>query len=51
MIIAHTTDVALQNQPGPVFSFTRKAGDADVIAEFKWLKEFDNKNRLEGDVL
>ncbi len=36
---------------GPALSFTRKAGNADVIAEFKWLKEFNNKNRLEGDVL
>ena len=36
---------------GPVLSFTRKAGNADIIAELKWLKEFNNKNRLEGDIL
>jgi hypothetical protein len=36
---------------GPALSFARKAGDADVVAEFKWLKEFNNKNRLEGDTL
>lgn len=36
---------------GPALSFTGKAGDTDLVAEFKWLKEFDNQNRLEGDVL
>lgn len=35
---------------GPVLSYTRKAGGIDVIVEVKWLNEFDNRNRLEGDV-
>lgn len=36
---------------GPVVSFTRTIDGASVIAELKWLKEFGNKNRLEGDTL
>ena len=36
---------------GPVLSYVGKAGDADIVAELKWIKEFDNRNRFEGDVL
>ncbi len=36
---------------GPVLSYTSKVGGKDVIAELKWLKEFGNKNRLEGETL
>jgi len=36
---------------GPALSYTRKAGGIDIVAELKWLKEFGNKNRLEGDIL
>lgn len=42
---------ARANGLGPVFSFASKVGGKDIIAELKWLKEFDNKNRLEGDTL
>jgi len=36
---------------GPVLSFIKKAGSTNISAELKWLKEFGNKNRLEGDTL
>ncbi len=36
---------------GPVASFITKVGGHDVIAEFKWLHEFDTRKRLEGDTL
>lgn len=42
---------ARANGLGPAFSFTRAAGGIDVIAEFKWIKEFGNEKRLEGDIL
>lgn len=34
---------------GPVLSYAGKIGDTDLIAEIKWLHEFEKKNRLEGD--
>lgn len=36
---------------GPVISYTSKVGGRDVIAELKWLHEFENQNRLEGDTV
>ncbi len=42
---------AQANGLGPVLSFASNAGGNDVIAELKWLKEFGNENRLEGDTL
>jgi hypothetical protein len=36
---------------GPALSFTRKAGNTNIVAEFKWLREFGNKKRLEGDIV
>ena len=36
---------------GPVFSYACKAAGKDIIAELKWLHEFDNQNRLEGDTI
>ncbi len=42
---------ARANGIGPVVSWTARKGNTDVIAELKWLHEFDNKNRLEGDVV
>ena len=36
---------------GPVLSYTRKLGKADLIAEVKWLHEVETRNRLEGDYL
>lgn len=42
---------AQANGVGPAFSFVSQVGERDVIAELKWLKEFDNENRLEGDTL
>ncbi|MEJ8827435.1 transporter [Variovorax humicola] len=34
---------------GPVASFVTKLGGHDVIAELKWLHEFEVQNRLKGD--
>jgi hypothetical protein len=34
---------------GPVLSYARKVRGKDLVAELKWLPEFDVKNRLEGD--
>ncbi|MGJ8673521.1 SphA family protein [Rubritalea sp.] len=34
---------------GPVISYTKKVADIDVIAEMKWLHEFEVKNRPQGD--
>lgn len=34
---------------GPVLSYVRKVGRADLIAEVKWLPELDVEKRLEGD--
>jgi len=42
---------ARANGVGPVLSFASNVGSKDVIAELKWLKEFGNENRLEGDTL
>jgi hypothetical protein len=36
---------------GPALSFASKVAEQDIIAEFKWLHEFDNKNRFEGDTI
>lgn len=36
---------------GPVISYTSKVGGRDIIAELKWLHEFENQNRLEGDTV
>jgi hypothetical protein len=36
---------------GPVLSYASKLADKDIIAELKWLHEFENKNRLEGDTI
>lgn len=34
---------------GPVISYVRQFGSAQVVAELKWLPEVDVKRRLEGD--
>ncbi len=34
---------------GPVLSYVTKIWKKDIVAEVKWLREFDVKNRLEGD--
>jgi len=34
-----------------VISYSAKAGGHDLIAELKWLHEFDNSNRSEGDTI
>lgn len=36
---------------GPVLSYASKVGGHDVVAEFKWLHEFDTRKRLEGDTV
>ena len=36
---------------GPVVSYVTKIGGQDVIAELKWLHEFETKRRLEGDYI
>lgn len=36
---------------GPVLSYAGKIAGKDIIAEFKWLHEFENKDRIEGDTL
>ena len=36
---------------GPLVSYTKKIGGHDTVFEFKWLHEFETKNRLEGDIL
>jgi hypothetical protein len=36
---------------GPAISYIRKLGQGELLVEFKWLHEFDNKNRPEGDTL
>lgn len=35
---------------GPVASWVKKAGDGQLLAEFKWLNEFNTKNRPEGNI-
>ena len=42
---------AKANGIGPVFSYAYKVGGKDIIAELKWLYEFENRNRLEGDTI
>ena len=42
---------ARANGLGPVLSYASKVAGKDVIAELKWLHEFDNENRLEGDTV
>ncbi len=39
------------NGLGPVASWSGAWGSTDVSAELKWLHEFGNKNRLEGDTI
>jgi hypothetical protein len=36
---------------GPVVSYTSNLNGHDVIAEIKWLHEFETRNRLEGDYI
>ncbi len=36
---------------GPVVSYITKVGGKDLIAELKWLHEFDVRRRLEGDTV
>lgn len=36
---------------GPVLSYVTKIGGQDVIAELKWLHEFETKNRMAGDYI
>lgn len=36
---------------GPVLSYVTKVWKKDLVAEVKWLREFDVKNRLEGDYI
>ena len=36
---------------GPVVSHVMKIGKTDVMAEAKWLREFDAEKRLEGDLI
>ncbi len=36
---------------GPAISWIGKLGKADLVAEFKWLHEFQATNRMEGDFL
>lgn len=39
------------NGIGPVLSYVTKVSKKDLVAEVKWLREFDTKNRLEGDYI
>lgn len=36
---------------GPALSYASKIAGKDIIAELKWLHEFENRNRLEGDTV
>lgn len=36
---------------GPVLSYVTNIAGQDLIAELKWLHEFENQNRLEGDTV
>jgi hypothetical protein len=36
---------------GPAISYIGKAAGHDLIAELKWLHEFETRNRLEGDTI
>ncbi len=42
---------ARANGLGPVLSYASKVAGRDIIAELKWLHEFENRNRLEGDTV
>lgn len=42
---------AQANGLGPVLSYTKAVDGVNIIAEVKWIKEFSNNNRLEGDIL
>jgi hypothetical protein len=42
---------AREHYLGPVVSYMSKVGGRDVIAELKWMHEFDNKNRPEGNTV
>ncbi len=42
---------ARSNGVGPVISWVSKVKDIELLAELKWLKEFDVKNRFEGDTI
>jgi hypothetical protein len=42
---------ARANGLGPVVSYTKATKDVDIIGELKWIREFNNRNRLEGDIL
>jgi hypothetical protein len=42
---------AQANGLGPAFSYTRAVDGVDIVAELKWIEEFSNNNRLEGDIL
>ncbi len=39
------------NGIGPVLSYIKPLGKQQLTAELKWLHEFDNKNRPEGDIV
>ena len=41
---------ARANGAGPVFSFVRAGEGVTVITSLKWLKEFNNRYRLEGGI-
>lgn len=36
---------------GPVIAYSSKVGGKDIVAELKWLHEFDTERRAEGDTL
>lgn len=36
---------------GPILSWIQKAGTGEILATLKWLHEFDNRNRPEGDTV
>ena len=36
---------------GPVLSYTDKINGKSIAAELKWLHEFNNQNRLQGDTI
>lgn len=42
---------AQSNGIGPVISYTRKIGNADLLTELKWLHEFGVERRPEGDTI
>ncbi len=36
---------------GPVISYARKVGEKTIVAELKWLHDFDTKNRFQSNTL